>query len=60
VKNFITYVEIDAHKKDLFIAMLVGDQATPVAWTVPNEPKANSAIGSQARERGARSDPRVL
>jgi hypothetical protein len=40
VKNTITYVKIDAHKKDLFIAMLVGDQATPVAWTVPNEPNA--------------------
>ena len=24
VKNTITYVGIDAHKKDLFIAMLVG------------------------------------
>ena len=31
---------IDAHKKDLFIAMLVGTQATPVTWTVPNEPNA--------------------
>ena len=40
MKNTITYVGIDAHKKDLFIAMLVGDQATPVAWTVPNEPNA--------------------
>jgi hypothetical protein len=33
-------VGIDAHKKDLFIAMLVGTQATPVTWTVPNEPNA--------------------
>jgi transposase len=40
VKNVTTYVGIDAHKKDLFIAMLVGTQATPVAWTVPNEPTA--------------------
>jgi transposase len=40
VKNTITYVGIDAHKKDLFIAMLVGNQATPVAWTAPNEPNA--------------------
>jgi transposase len=31
---------VDAHKKDLFIAMLVGTQATPVTWTVPNEPQA--------------------
>jgi transposase len=40
MKNVITYVGIDAHKKDLFIAMLVGDQKTPVTWTVPNEPNA--------------------
>jgi transposase len=31
---------VDAHKKDLFIAMLVGDSQTPVTWTVPNEPTA--------------------
>jgi len=40
VKNVTTYVGIDVHQKDLFIAMLVGTQATPVAWTVPNEPTA--------------------
>ena len=40
MKNAITYVGIDAHKKDLFVAMLVGDQATPVTWQVPNEPNA--------------------
>jgi transposase len=40
VKNVTTYVGIDAHKKDLFIAMLVGTQPTPVTWTVPNEPSA--------------------
>jgi transposase len=40
MKNVTTYVGIDAHKKDLFIAMLVGDQRTPVTWTVPNEPNA--------------------
>src|SRR5207237_468854 len=40
MKDVITYVGIDAHKKDLFIAMLVGTRATPVTWTVPNEPNA--------------------
>jgi transposase len=40
MKNVTTYVGIDAHKKDLVIAMLVGDQATPMTWTVPNEPHA--------------------
>ena len=40
MKNITTYVGVDAHKKDLFIAMLIGEQTTPVTWTVPNEPKA--------------------
>ncbi|MDO8678243.1 MAG: IS110 family transposase [Acidobacteriota bacterium] len=35
-----TYVGVDAHKKDLFIAMLVGDGSTPVTWQVANEPQA--------------------
>jgi transposase len=40
VKDVITYVGVDAHKKDLFIAMLIGDGPTPMTWTVPNEPTA--------------------
>jgi len=40
VKQVTTYVGVDAHKKDLFIAMLVGDQTTPVTWQLANEPKA--------------------
>ena len=40
MNDVITYVGIDAHKKDLFISMLVGSQATPTAWTVPHEPNA--------------------
>ncbi|HEU4694182.1 MAG TPA: IS110 family transposase [Vicinamibacterales bacterium] len=40
MKEVTTYVGIDAHKKDLFIAMLVGTQAAPVTWTVPNEANA--------------------
>jgi transposase len=35
-----TYVGIDAHKKDLFIAMLIGHQSTPVTWQLANEPTA--------------------
>jgi transposase len=35
-----TYVGIDAHKKDLFVAMLVGHHATPVTWQLANEPTA--------------------
>jgi transposase len=40
VKQVTTYVGVDAHKKDLFIAMLIGDGQTPETWTVPNEPNA--------------------
>ena len=40
MKEVTTYVGVDAHKKDLFVAMLVGDSQTPVEWTVPNEPQA--------------------
>ena len=40
MKQGTTYVGIDAHKKDLFVAMLIGDATTPVTWTVPNEPNA--------------------
>ena len=40
MKNVTTYVGVDAHKKDLFIAMLVGDQTVPVTWQLANEPQA--------------------
>jgi transposase len=31
---------MDAHKKDLFIAMLVGDQSAPVTWQLANDSSA--------------------
>jgi transposase len=40
VKQITTYVGIDAHKKDLFVGMLVGAQTTPVTWRLANEPNA--------------------
>ncbi|HJS44251.1 MAG TPA: IS110 family transposase [Gemmatimonadales bacterium] len=40
MKNVTTYVGIDAHKKDLFVAMLIGAQPTPVTWQLANEPHA--------------------
>ncbi len=40
MKNVTTYVGIDAHKKDLFVAMLIGDEKTPVTWQLANEPRA--------------------
>ena len=40
MKNVTTYVGIDAHKKDLFVAMLIGTEKTPVTWQLANEPRA--------------------
>jgi transposase len=40
MKQVTTYVGIDAHKKDLFVAMLIGDEAKPVTWQLANEPNA--------------------
>jgi transposase len=40
MKQVTTYVGIDAHKKDLFIAMLIGQQKTPMTWQLANEPQA--------------------
>lgn len=41
MSEITTYVGIDAHKKDLFIAMLMGNQVTPpVTWQQANEPQA--------------------
>jgi hypothetical protein len=44
VKNVTTYVGIDADKKDLFIAMLVGTQVTPVTWTHRMRPEQIGAV----------------
>jgi transposase len=40
MKDVTTYVGIDAHKKDLFVAMLIGREQTPVTWQLANEPQA--------------------
>lgn len=36
----ITYVGIDTHKKDLFVAMLVGNEQAPVTWQLANQAQA--------------------
>src|SRR4029453_15985566 len=40
MKNVSTYVGIDSHKQDLFVAMLMGNDKTPVTWQLANEPRA--------------------
>lgn len=58
MKQITTYVGIDAHKKDLFIAMLVGDRTAPVTWQVANEPQAVRRLVRQL-EREAPGPVRV-
>jgi transposase len=40
MQQVTTFVGIDAHKKDLFVAMLSGQASTPVTWQLANEPVA--------------------
>jgi transposase len=40
MEQVTTYVGIDAHKKDLFVAMVRGDERAPVTWQLANEPQA--------------------
>src|SRR4029453_14322453 len=40
MKEVTTFVGIDAHKKDLFVARLSGPSATPGPWQLANEPAA--------------------
>jgi len=59
MENVTTYVGIDAHKKDLFIAVLRGDETTPVTWTTPNEPRALRRL-TKKLEREALGPVRVF
>jgi transposase len=40
MKEPITYVGIDAHARELHLAMLRWDESSPTEWTLPNEPRA--------------------
>ena len=40
MEQVTTFVGIDAHKKDLFVAMVTGSATGPVTWQVTNEPGA--------------------
>src|SRR5262245_30231930 len=40
MKQVTPFVGIDAHEKDLFVAMLIGAAPTPVTWQLANEPGA--------------------
>ena len=59
MEQVTTYVGIDAHKKDLFIALLVGTQPTAVTWQLANEPRAVRRLVRQL-EREAPGPVRVF
>src|SRR5437868_9902549 len=59
MKNVITYVGIDAHKKDLCIARLVGTANAPVTWQVANERTAVKRLARKL-EREAPGEVRAF
>ena len=59
MKQVTTYVGIDAHKKDLFIAVLRGEEKAPVTWQVANEPQAVRRLVRKL-ERDGRGPVRVF
>ena len=59
MKDVITYVGIDAHKKDLYLAMLVGAQEKATTWQVANEPAAVRRASRQAARLAAASPMRT-
>ena len=60
MKQVTTYVGIDAHKKDLFVAMLVGTQADAGDLDGAERAEGGAAPGAEARARGAGARARVL
>ena len=40
MEHVSTCVGLDAHKKDVYVAMLVGHERVPVTWQLPNEPRS--------------------
>ena len=60
MKDVTTYVGIDAHKKDLFVAMLVGTQADARDLDGPERAEGGSTFGEEARARSAGAGACVL
>jgi hypothetical protein len=59
MKQVTTYVGIDAHKKDLFVAMLMGNESKPVTRQLANAP-SRASVGPEARARLPGAGARVL
>ena len=60
MKQVTTCVGVDAHKKDLFIAMLIGQQNTPVTWQLANEPQAVRRLVRKLEREAPGGGQRVL
>ena len=60
MKQVTTYVGMDAHKKDLFIAMLVGTPTDAGDVAVGQRTECGPPLGAEARARGARPGACVL
>lgn len=58
MKEVTTFVGIDAHKKNLFVARLIGAAPEPVTWQLANEPGAVRRLVRKL-EREARGPVRV-
>lgn len=58
MSDVITYVGIDAHKRELHVARLVGTAREPETWVVANEPKAIERL-RRTLERDAPGPVRV-
>jgi transposase len=53
MEQVTTYVGIDAHKKDLFVALLRGTERVPVTWQLANVPQAvRRLVRTLEREAG--------
>jgi len=47
-----TFVGMDVHRRDIAVAMLIGDRRDPVEWRVANEQSAVRRLGQRLRREG--------
>lgn len=50
MNHVTTYVGMDARKKDLFVAMVMGKEKTPVTLPLANEPKLPRLVRKLERQ----------
>lgn len=47
-----TFVGMDVHRRDIVVAMLVGERRDPIEWRVANEPSSVRRLGQRLRREG--------